>query len=510
MIQHLGAKEQLEKSVDVLVIGAGTVGLIAATRLAEAGKSVICLESGTESQDSEEHPFNTVTHRRRHYDGAAHGRFRCLGGTSTRWGGALIPFQAGDLASANWPIPYAEIAPHVPEVEKLFQLDTGPYDFPELGGLPQGTFLSRMAKWPPFAKRNTANLTAAAIRSHPDLNIWLNATATDFTVAQGRLTRVTARSPDGGAITVTAGEVLFCTGAIETTRLLLLLDQQNDGAIFAPDDVLGRYFSDHLSVVVANLRPKKRKALNMLTGFRFERSGTMRNLRFELASDTPLRATLPPCFAHVAFKTDETGGFNALRDAMRHLQQRKAPPLGVLFKLVRSAPWLLRAVWWRFVHQRLLYPDDACMQLHMVIEQVANRDSRITLSTEQRDAFGLPRADIDWDIEPADVAALDDATAAFARAWAASDLEALASLERQDPATLADDLRNSGGIFHPVGSTRMGNTPQDGAVDKDLRPFRLSNTTVLATSVLPASGGANPTMMLVLLALRAIERITSQ
>jgi len=44
-------------------------------------------------------------------------------------------------------------------------------------------------------------------------------------------------------------------------------------------------------------------------------------------------------------------------------------------------------------------------------------------------------------------------------------------------------------------------------VDGDLRPYGLANATVLATSVLPNSGGANPTMMLMMLAFRASDRL---
>ncbi len=47
-------------------------------------------------------------------------------------------------------------------------------------------------------------------------------------------------------------------------------------------------------------------------------------------------------------------------------------------------------------------------------------------------------------------------------------------------------------------------------VDDRLRPFRLGNTTVLATSVLPSRGGANPTMMLFLLAFRCMEQLTQR
>ena len=53
----------------------------------------------------------------------------------------------------------------------------------------------------------------------------------------------------------------------------------------------------------------------------------------------------------------------------------------------------------------------------------------------------------------------------------------------------------------------MGASPKMGVVDKDLRTFRAPNLSVLATSVFPSGGGANPTMMLMMAALRLADRL---
>jgi len=506
MIRNLEAADSLDLATDILVIGGGTVGLAVAVELARRGQTVICVESGLARQEVEEHPLNEVTQSGTAYQGAAHGRFRCLGGTSTRWGGALIPFQPGDLASAHWPVAYEELIVHLPEVGRLFGLAPGDYS---AGGLDWrlSDFEPRLAKWPVFAKRNIANLLGEALQSTPGLEIFLDATATDFAVEQDRLTHVTARSLNGGRILVRAREVIFSAGAIETTRLLLLLDRQNGGKIFAPDNQLGRGFSDHLSVVVADLDPIDRRKLNRVAGFRFEAKGAMRNLRFELADATPLRDKVAPCFAHIAFDSEESGGFNALRETFRYLQKRSLPPVSVFLDLAADLPWLARAVWWRFVERRLLYPDRATIQLHMVAEQKDDPDNRISLSSDRCDSFGQPLANIHWTVTAQDQENLAHAVSAFACAWENSALAALAKIRPRPPEELHQALVHSGGIYHPVGSTRMGDSPENSVVDADLRPYRLKNVTVLATSVLPRSGGANPTMMLFLLAYRCMDRL---
>jgi choline dehydrogenase-like flavoprotein len=153
---------------DVLVIGAGIAGLLLATRLASAGKRVVVLESGGERQEGEIHPLNQVVHLRSIYSGAANGRFRCLGGPSTRWGGAMIPFLATDLADGKWPIAHSDLMAYLPEVERLFALPASSYALRDLTRRVDGqppSHIARLASWPAFRRRNVATLFDAKLRA---------------------------------------------------------------------------------------------------------------------------------------------------------------------------------------------------------------------------------------------------------------------------------------------------------------------------------------------------------
>lgn len=513
MIFDLNQQGPAECDVDVLVIGGGTVGLIVAARLSGYGLRVVVLESGGLRQDAEVHPLNEVVYRRARYAGAEHGRFRCLGGTSTRWGGALIPFQPADIDQHDWPISSADVAPYVSPVEELFRLPAGPYEDPEILGRPGDESLdhiARLAKWPAFANRNVAHLLSAAIRSAPGPTVWLNATVTRFVADSGHLREVIAESQQGRSIRVRAKEVVVAAGAIESTRLLLVMDSQNGRSIFRDDDQAGRYFHDHLSVKVGTLDVADRKSFNRVVGFRFEKNGGMRNVRFELAQNSPRRRDIPPHFAHVAFQESSAGGFDALREFFRGVQQRRLPDTATIWKLAASSPWLARAAWWRYAERRLLYPTDAELEVHLVIQQTPRPDNRISLSGTRSDIFGIPLAEIDWSVDRCDAANVAAATEIFKNSWAQSRLASMARFVDRNEADIYAELESGGGIYHPGGSTRMGCAPEKAVVDGDLRLFRMPNVSVVATSVLPTGGGANPTMLLIMLGMRCTERLAAQ
>jgi choline dehydrogenase-like flavoprotein len=504
---------------DVLVIGGGTVGLVLAARLAAAGRHVVVSESGGLTQSGETHPLNDVVLLGAPYDGAAAGRFRCLGGTSTRWGGAMLPFLKSDITvrepgwDAEWPVSLTDFTFYQDEIETLFGLPRTPYDRPDIlcvNGEPAAAFIPRLPKWPPFKLRNVATLLDAQIKAPAGPEIWLNATATRFGFDPGgRLTSVEARSADGSVLTVRPNETVIAAGAIESTRLLLVIDSQNDNRMFAPDGVLGRYFHDHITTETARLRVSEYAALNRVTGFRFERGG-MRNIRFEPMRETHAGRGLPAGFVHIGFSTTAPSGFDLLRKCYQKIQRRERLTVRDVTELASVLPWLSRAAWWRVWEKRLLFPDHADFALHAVVEQQPLASNCIGLSPTRVDVFGNPLATIDWRVADSDIGNLAELTRHFIQTWKQSTLGHLAEIEPAPFDSLRDALGGYGGIYHPGGSTRMGANPKRGVVDKDLRTFRVPNLSVVATSVFPTGGGANPTMMLMMAALRAADGLLAR
>jgi hypothetical protein len=110
----------------------------------------------------------------------------------------------------------------------------------------------------------------------------------------------------------------------------------------------------------------------------------MRNIRFELSNDAEVRKSLPLGFADVRFELQRPGGFDALREVFRRLRKQQLPPFHLCWSLIRNIPWLMRAIWWRFVHNRFLFPEHSRLIAHTVIAQVPNADNYIALSDTRR------------------------------------------------------------------------------------------------------------------------------
>lgn len=508
MIRDLENQKLLEVTTDIVIIGGGIAGLIAATELASHGKRVIVVESGKETRSDQVEALNEVEQTGQTYAGAQLGRARCLGGTSLLWGGAMLPFLRTDFERDDgpWPIEYSEIAPYFKEIEHLFALPDHPYECPEvLKNRENKDFIPRIAKWPNFQTRNVVNALKRKIKSNTNLDIWLNSTVTDFNFAEsGKIQSVLARNINGGNIKVSADEFVCAAGAIETTRILLTIDRKKNEKIFGKHKIIGRYFHDHLSSSVAKISPSSSVLFNRTFGFRFTGS-TMQNLRFESAIKSRLSFPTAAGFAHVGF-SEVNGGFSGLRDIYRGIQQNTFPNATMIAKVMKDTPWLIRAAWWRFIEKRLLPPSGSDFMLHGVIEQKPIQSNRITLGNSV-DALGQLRSRIHWEVTDQDRQNFTQFVDRFEQFWEQSKLQDLGMFERRAQGEAETELCYGGGIYHPCGSTKIGLSVNEGVVDRNLTCFGVQNLSVLATSVFPRAGGANPTMTLMALSVRLARRL---
>ena len=500
----------------VIVVGAGLAGLFLADALASRGLNVLVLESGSNMQETETHPLNAVELDGDRYRGAEQGRFRCLGGTSTRWGGALLPYLPEDLGPHpcgwhdSWGICPEALDSTLALAEATFGVEPGPYDGePCRGGDLLGGFLPREPKWPTFRNRSTANLFAHRIRHDPRVEIWTNATVTKIDLGADRVKGVIAQAArSGNLLRARAPIVVLATGAIETTRLLLLLNRAQDDRLFPPDSPLGLGFHDHLSAPIADLANVDMHNIVRLFGFRFVKGG-MRNLRFELAPEVRAEKELPAAFLHVAFTRDPDCGFEGLRGLFQAMQRRRLPRGADLRRILFDFPWFARAVWWRMMEQRVFPPTGSGLELHLVTEQAPDPAHRVTLADRTMDPFGLPLARIAWRVTEADLASFNTLADLAVSRWREGTLAKYAQVIPRPKEEIDETLRSGGGIYHPAGTTRIGPTGRTGVVDVGLNVHGVPGLRALATSVFPTVGGSSPSLALVQLALRLSEDIAT-
>ena len=523
---HEAAVGLTQSDAQVCIIGAGTAGIFLAQQLRRQGVSVAVLEAGDRMARKPEDVDQSCEQRGIRYRGADLGRSFGLGGTSVLWGGQLLPMSRADLDArpaagfAAWPITYAEIAAYFPAVRQALGLGAaGAGDaaadaavlakqFPVLRDFGPD-FDLRLSTWLPFKKRNFAKGFAKPLHGDAELIVWLNAavvgmTASSATAGRNTLDSVTAQSPNGRTLEVRADIVVVCAGALESTRLLLAYDEATAGSITAGGAPLGRYFADHLSVPCGRFSCRDWRAFNQAVGAIFQR-GLMRTPRLELSARTQQAQALTSAFVHFTFVTHGDTGFDVVRNILRR-RQGEAQPLGLTPALLgRVVTDVSTMAFWKFIHKRLWIPRRADMLLQVDIEQAPNPDSRLSLSPD-RDRLGRKRLIIDWGITPEDVRVIRQVAELTVAAWQQSPLRIAADLQLTLPDAY-DRFETLYDVYHPTGSLRMGASPADSVVDKDLRLWAAENCYVSSTTVFPSAGSANPGMMHLALTARLAEHI---
>lgn len=515
----LAGDGRLECRTRICILGGGTAGIFLAKRLRDLGLSVVVLEAGDRLARRPEEMGHRCVQSGIRYRGAELGRSFGLGGTSVLWGGQMIPLTPADMAARPavgidaWPITFDALAEYLPEVKRALGLPNPAepeeqrlleHRFPALSTL-HADFNLRLSQWLPFGARNFGKAFSEPLQTDPNLEVWLQAGVTrlEWSVeGMDRIVAVEARSPNGRRLIVRPEVVVVCAGALESTRLLLELDEASNGHLTRNGAPIGRYFADHLSVTCGRFHCRDWRRYNLETAPIFEK-GVMRTPRLELSSASQQRLAVTSAFAHFTFITHGETGFDVVRNLLRK-RQGEQQGLGLSPRLLgRVISDVSAMAYWRGIHRRLWIPRLADLLLQVDIEQVPNWDSRLSLDSE-RDELGRKRLRIDWRIRPDDVRVIRTVAERTIQAWQCSELREIARLEL----TLMDQFdtfESAYDVYHPTGSLRMGRRPNDSVVDPDLRVWGLENLYVSSTAVFPSAGSANPGLMHLALTARLAE-----
>jgi choline dehydrogenase-like flavoprotein len=507
----------------ICIIGAGVAGLLLACRLAHRGKRVLLLESGGMAFDGAIHALNTPEDRTGRYTRAMTGHYRAFGGSSTRWGGRMIPLSVHEVEDRphldleGWPIAHRDLAIYGREIEAVMGLSPDSFEDDLLDAVDPAQafprqaddYACRWAKWPAFQRCNLAVALKASLEACTGVETWLEATVCGFELDSeaGRIAGVEARSINERRLRVTADHVIFAAGTIETTRLLLWIDALSKGRAFARTQVLGRYFQDHLNVEVGAILRNDAEGTNRLFGYHFV-GATRRSLHLELSAEAQRADRVASAFAYVAM---DLGGsaLGAVKKVARGLQRGELDMTRAeAWDLLRNLGLVGRSLAWRYGRRQLFVPADVGFHMELCVEQLPQWDNCITLS-EECDVLGLPKARLDWRPTEADDRTLRSAARRLMAYWRRSGFDNLCpmawSATARDPA--ASFAAHAIDYAHPSGTARMGLDPRQAIVGSDLRCHHISNVSVVGAATFPTAGSANPTMTIMQMALYAGDRL---
>jgi choline dehydrogenase-like flavoprotein len=518
---------------DVVIVGAGPAGAVAARRLAEAGVSVVCLEQGDwpeygsaraggESAAGMGRDWSFDPNVRRGagdypIDDAdadiATLMFNGVGGGSvlyaaqwTRNAPSDFRVRSLDGVADDWPIAYDDLVPFYERVERDFAVS----------GLSGDPAYPRHSVALPPVPLGVPGTLAATAQNELGWHWWPGSNA------------IATRDHNGMGACLQRGVCMWgcpehSKGSVDRTHwpaaTALGVDLRTRACVHSiPVDARGRatgvvYVDDagreHLveaSVVIlaANGVGTPRILLNSATADRPEglanRSGLVgkRLMMHPFATvvglfDEPL-GTTQGVWGQIVYSL-QFYGTDPNRDFVRGAKWGLVPTGGPA-SVTQPYPWGTEPVWGDGVHDRIAERLGRSMAWGIIAEDLPNEDNRVELAPDRPDRYGIPGVKVTY------------TTSENSRRLLAFNVErakeSLLAAGARD-VVVAPQIRESG--WHLLGTAKMGDDPATSVVDGWGQAHDVPNLYVFDGSTWPTSSGTNPTATVAALTLRNTERL---
>jgi choline dehydrogenase-like flavoprotein len=136
-----------------------------------------------------------------------------------------------------------------------------------------------------------------------------------------------------------------------------------------------------------------------------------------------------------------------------------------------------------------------------MLETPPLKENRVLLS-DQKDALGMPKSIISWNIDELMLKTMDKCATSFKTQIDRFGLGELKLEEWLKTGDWRDKIDDSN---HHIGTTRMSESQLEGVVDKDCKVHNINNLYIAGSSVFPTSGHSNPTFTIIALGFRLAE-----
>lgn len=498
---------------DLCIVGAGAAGITIARELSSSNIKVLLLEGGGFDFDPRMQELYRGEIVGQPYYPLQAAALHQFGGTTGHWAGWCstyepIDFEKRDwIPHSGWPIRREELDPFYSRAQKV--LDLGPYKYAaadwkngDADRVPllqdSRAFWTKMWQFSPPTRFGTKYRDEIVNARNVHLYTHANVVEVEANDGLTAVQTVRGRGFDGKEFRARAKRFVLACHTIQNARLLLASNRQARTGLGNANDLVGRYFMEHLEMpaaelVVANPRTVKTRLYALDFIGRTPRgelaiSPSAQKEHRILHGTASVEAGDPADQVKSTFQFIDTA---LITSQMKwEKSERKGPPpiaiaAAALGRPISGPP--------RFFH------------LTTRQEQAPNPDSRVTLSSE-KDALGLPRARLDWQLTELDKRTMRTFYQILGREMGRTGTgrvqirDWLLSDDRSWPSFI------SGG-WHHMGTTRMSADPKQGVVDANSRVHGLSNLYIGGASVFPTAGAVNPTLTLVAMSLRLADHL---
>ncbi len=493
---------------DICIVGAGASGISMALDWNNTPYRVILLEGGGFEYDPKIQDLYAGRTTGQKYFPLMSSRLHYFGGTTGHWAGFCSPMDQIDFEKrswvehSGWPISRADMDPYYARAHK--NLDLGPYDYDLSFWQKRNNSMEPLFKddqvvwnkmWQFSPPTRFGEKYKKEILQSRNIHLYTYANAINIiTNGQGTSVKeVVVRNFEDKQHRVRAKKFVIACCSIQNARLLLASNQQTPKGLGNQNDLVGRYFMEHLEISSAELRLFKPNPLKLYE-YRFGET----KARAELAIHAEKQKEFRILNGTVSLQAMDIA--NRLKPAIEAWSEddpRKSADnfIGGIAKATRES----------------LQPEEGVRvyELFTRIEQAPNPASRVTLDSV-KDGLGVPRATLHWELSALEKRSLYKIYELLGNEIGKA---GIGRVKMKD--FLLDKDVNSwpsftGGGWHHMGTTRMNNDPRQGVVDADCKVHGISNLYMAGASCFPTAGAPNPTLTLVALTLRLSDHIKSR
>ena len=510
------------KKNSIVIIGAGTVGLMLAHELILKGEPIIILEAGNESSidffDNTEFKNIGLNHA-----GVKYGRAKGIGGTTNLWGGQFTEFIQNDIENSHcynqpkWPITWNEINNYYSRVyQKMGFTSSIPVPSKTIAKHDSNKtyleiFYSRWLKQPNFKFHYLEALKKSEL-----VTFYTNVVVTNLHFNNKKCTSVQYITNEQTKTIENCKEVVLALGTIEIIRLLLH-SATNVNCPYTTNQNIGKYFQDHLNFKVGEIQKASKPFLNQFSNF-FENG---EKLQPKLRMNADLDATnnyvgICGFFSYESKVSEHLYNFKQFAKSLRGQSKQKLTlkELGKLFvKLVPALPQISMLIFNYFKNNRIYVPFNSKVKVIINTQQISIFESNVSISKTDFDNKKLPKVVVDWQIDGKE----------FDKIVEFCTLLQKYLKENNSGNLVLDDwfvkgqqennknwLSQISDVYHQAGGAIMSNSIENGVVDENLKVHNTVNLYVCGSSVMPTSSYGNITLTALALTLRLSDYLTKK